>query len=108
MSTAPSLPPLPYFRRAWRIELRTRNGQPYAISSSDMDNPLRVQFDVEQYMGRAFWQASVRVYNMELIPDVTATASTSAGPIPYRPAGGISTTISQYDELTINAGYERG
>jgi hypothetical protein len=47
---------------------------------------------------------------MELIPDVTSTITDArtGTTIPYRPAGGINETIRQYDELTIQAGYEDG
>jgi hypothetical protein len=59
-----------YFGRAWDVTVTTNPGSPneelITLSTSDSDpEALRVTFDIEQYVLRAYWTADITIYNMK-------------------------------------------
>jgi hypothetical protein len=93
-----------YWLRAFRIQIVTPSGT-YTITNTPYES-IRVKFEVDMsiYPLRAYWQASVTLYNMANITAAAITSSTTNMANPYL----FNQPLHAGDFVSISGGYQYG
>lgn len=103
-----------FFMRKWSLQVEgLQDNNVLLISSDDLNQPLRVTFDVQTVWYQWYWQATIKIYNLNqdatqwLLGNNGASGNTSGtGTNAGATASGQSIPISQGMKVTLKAGYQ--
>jgi hypothetical protein len=108
VSASTGTTPGPLFGRKWQLDVTSPSGgQVLSIKSTDLDQPLRMTFEVHTQWYQWFWWADIRIYNLNSqTSNWVLSQGNTAGNSTATPAASTAGPIQQGMKVVLQAGYQ--